>query len=52
MISLESFLKIQMVLGGLEAILKATETKTPEFTSIDDVLEAHMPSGRQRGRRK
>lgn len=51
-ISLESFLKIQMVLGGLDAILKATETKAPEFTSIDDVLEAHTPSGRQRGRRK
>jgi transcriptional regulator with XRE-family HTH domain len=32
-ISLESFLKLQMVLGGLEAILNATEVKTDNITT-------------------
>ena len=51
-ISLESFLKIQMVLGGLDDILKSTEITKPEFTSIDEVLEADSVHTRKRGRRK
>jgi len=51
-ISLESFLKLQMVLGGLEDILKATEVKEIEFSSIDDVLEAANTPTRKRGKRK
>lgn len=51
-ISLESFLKIQMVLGGLEAILKATQIKDTLFSSIDEVLAADSTTTRQRGRRK
>jgi transcriptional regulator with XRE-family HTH domain len=51
-ISLESFLKIQMVLGGLEDILKATQIKNTLFSSIDDVLEADSSTTRQRGTRK
>lgn len=51
-ISLESFLKLQMVLGGLEDILKATEIKNAPFASINAVLEADRKPGRQRGRRK
>jgi len=51
-ISLESFLKIQMVLGGLESILKATEVKETEFSSIDEVIEASDMSTRKKGRRK
>lgn len=51
-ISLESFLKLQMVLGGLENILKATEVKEAKFSSIDDVLEADTTSSRKRGKHK
>ncbi len=51
-ISLESFLKLQMVLGGLEDILKATEVKEMQFSSIDDVLEADDKHTRKRGNRK
>jgi len=50
-ISLESFLKLQMALGGLEDILKATQVKDPLFSSIDDVLADDMPL-RRRGKRK
>lgn len=52
LLSLESFLKLHMVLGGLEDILKATQPKETIFSSIDDVLEENTPSTRQRGRRK
>ena len=51
-ISLESFLKLHMVLGGLEDILKATQLKDTAFTSIDEVLKAKLPQMRQRGIRK
>lgn len=51
-ISLESYLKLQMVLGGLENILKATEVKETEFSSIDEVLDADTTSTRKRGTRK
>jgi transcriptional regulator with XRE-family HTH domain len=51
-ISLESFLKLQMVLGGLDSILKATEVRKSEFSSIDEVLEADSAPVRKRGKRK
>lgn len=51
-ISLESFLKLQMVLGGLDNIVKSVELKNPEFSSIDDVLKANKISIRKRGNRK
>lgn len=51
-ISLAAFLKLQMVLGGLEDILEATRPKDVEFSSIDDLLEANRKPARQRGRRK
>lgn len=51
-ISLESFLKLQMVLGGLENILKATEAKKTEFSSIDEVLNADSAPIRKRGKRQ
>lgn len=50
-ISLESFLKIQMVLGGLEDIVKATQVKEVGFSSIDDVLKAEIENTRKRGKR-
>ncbi len=51
-LSLESFLKLHMVLGGLEDILKATQVKDRLFSSIDDVLEADSSPTRKRGKRK
>lgn len=67
-ISLESFVKIQMALGGLDDILKATEVKEVPFSSINEVVKAYnVPpsrskrwrnapavgeSSRQRGQRK
>lgn len=51
LISLESFLKIQMVLGGLEEIIKATQIKNMHFSTIDDVLEADRFIPRKRGHR-
>ena len=51
-ISLESFLKLYVVLGGLEDILKALETAPQTFSSIDEVLEEDKKPVRQRGRKK
>ena len=51
-ISLESFLKLQMSLGGLEDILKATQVKYDSFLSIDDVMRSASKPIRQRGKRK
>lgn len=51
MISLESFLKLQMFLGGLDGILKETQVKEIEFLSIDDVLKSSKAKIRQRGKR-
>ena len=51
-ISLESFLKLHMVLGGLDDILKATKIKDTHYSSIDDVLKTNSTPARQRGKRK
>ena len=51
-ISLESFLKLQMVLGGLAEMIKAAQIKQIPFSSIDDVLNAEHQPVRQRGTRK
>lgn len=51
-LSLESFLRLHMVLGGLEDILKATQVKDTPFASIDDVLEKSGNPTRKRGKRK
>ncbi|MDP3517894.1 MAG: helix-turn-helix domain-containing protein [Pseudohongiella sp.] len=50
-IGLESFLKLLMVLGGIEGVLKATQPQPSEFTSLDDVLSANATPQRKRGRR-
>ena len=39
-ISLESFLKLAMVLDALDGVVKATEPPVREYSSIDEVLEA------------
>ncbi len=51
-ISLESFLKLQMVLGGLESIIKSIQPNQSKFSSIDEVLEANKKPIRKRGSRK
>ena len=51
-ISLEAFLKIYVVLGGLDNILKAFEPEENQFYSIDEVLNEPKTPKKQRGRRK
>lgn len=51
-ISLESLLKILIVVGGLEEIVAALKPDKPTFTSIDDVLKEDNTPYRKRGRRK
>ena len=50
LISLEAFLKILLVVGGLEEIIEATKAKKNSFSSIDEVLKES--STRKRGSRK
>jgi transcriptional regulator with XRE-family HTH domain len=50
-ISLTSFLKIQMALGNLDAVLKAMEIKEVEYLSLDDMIKASNKPKRQRGKR-
>lgn len=51
LISLEAFLKLQMVLGGLENVIKSIEPNTAAFSSIDEVLQASKKPTRKRGNR-
>ncbi|MBA4853770.1 helix-turn-helix domain-containing protein [Emticicia sp. BO119] len=51
-ISLESFLKLLLVVGGLEEMIDSTKPNKPLFNSIDDVLKKHNRSTRKRGHRK
>ncbi|UTA68490.1 helix-turn-helix domain-containing protein [Emticicia sp. 21SJ11W-3] len=51
-ISLESFLKLLLVVGGLEEIIDATKPNKPLFNSIDDVLKVERGLTRKRGHRK
>lgn len=51
-ISLESFLKILSVVGGLEEMLDALKPKQQLFKSIDEVLKSEEKSTRKRGNRK
>lgn len=49
-ISLESLLKILMVVGGIEEVVRATEPPPVAFASIDDVLKSDSRTTRRRGR--
>jgi len=51
-ISLESFVKLYMVLGGLDDIIKASAPKESAFSSIDEVLKTSNAKTRKRGTRK
>ena len=49
LISLESLLKLLMVLGCLENIVDALKTSDETFDSIDDVLRGRAKTPRKRG---
>ncbi len=49
LISLESFLKLLMVLGDLEDMLNALKTDAKVFGSIDEVLEKSPKQTRKHG---
>lgn len=51
-ISLDSFLKILAVVGGLEEIVAALKPKEQHFKSIDEVLKSEEKPTRKRGSRK
>lgn len=51
-ISLESFLKLLWVVGGLEEIIDVIKPSKPNFNSIDDVLKEDNRTNRKRGRKK
>lgn len=51
-ISLESFLKLLMVIGGMEEMIEVLKPSKPVFTSIDDVLKDTNNTSRKRGRKK
>ena len=52
-ISLESFLRLTMVLDTLEEMVKATDLPVTEYSSIDEVLEAERKKPpRKRGWRE
>ncbi len=49
LISLESFLKLLMVLDGLEEIVSALEPGNRDFQSIEEVLQASPVKERKKG---
>ena len=52
MISLESFLKILSIVGGLEEMIDGLKPKMPAFKSIDEVLKNEEKSVKKRGSKK
>lgn len=52
LISLDSFLKILSVVGGLEEMMNLLKPTKPNFKSIDDVLKSEDEIIRKRGSKK
>lgn len=50
-ISLQSLLKLLLVVGGLDEIVEALEPKKSIYKSLDDVLREDKTTYRKRGRR-
>jgi len=50
-VSLEAYLKILMVVGGLEKMLDALSVEQQSFSSIDEVLEDGTKPTKKRGSR-
>lgn len=51
-ISLESFLKLLLVVGGMEELIDVLKPAKPVFKSIDEVLKSTDNTSRKRGRKK
>ncbi len=51
-ISLESFLKLVWIVGGLEELIQSLKPEKPSFNSIDEVLKADRNVIRKRGSKK
>lgn len=51
-ISLDSFLKIVSVVGGLEEMIDVLKPNKPIFKSIDEVVQADVHQTRKRGSKK
>ncbi|NCC63728.1 MAG: XRE family transcriptional regulator [Spirochaetia bacterium] len=49
-ISLESLLKIAMVLGMLDALIKAVEVPKDAYTSLDEIIKSDSKPKRKRGK--
>ncbi len=52
LISLDSFLKILSVVGGLEEMMNVLKPMKPNFKSIDDVLKLEDNSTKKRSSKK
>jgi len=52
LISLDSFLKLLLVVGGLEEMVDAIKPRENSFKSIDDVLKSDEKPIKKRGTRK
>ncbi|WP_312171866.1 helix-turn-helix transcriptional regulator [Chryseobacterium sp.] len=52
LISLDSFLKLLSVVGGLEEMVDVLKPKEQSFRSIDDVLKSEGKPTKKRGNRK
>ena len=51
-ISLESFLKLLMVVGDMDALVEVLKPSKPGFSSIDEVLKSTDSISRKRGRKR
>jgi transcriptional regulator with XRE-family HTH domain len=51
-VSLESFLKILSIVGGLEEMIEGLKPVTPVFKSIDEVLKNDEKTVKKRGSKK
>ena len=51
-ISLESFLKILSIVGGLEEMIEGLKPNTPAFKSIDEVIKIDKKTVKKRGSKK
>ena len=50
-LSLESLLKLMMVLGMLDTMVKSTEVQKDSFSSLDEIIALESVPKRKRGRK-
>lgn len=51
-ISLEFFLKLLWVVGGLEELIQVVKPSKPDFTSIEEVIDGDRVATRKKGRKR